>query len=159
MITLPKWPTENEEERKQVLAWACDHLEQRIAAPNRADVRAKQREWLLSDEPALESARNGDYERLRRRYPDLAPHLNPPPLGKGQHKPSTPGVRPGDGGAKLIPIVQEIWREYYGKRNKAVGYGPSALEIAAYFAGTSAPAVEGKRKNAGRTSGKSLLRR
>jgi hypothetical protein len=154
-MTLPPWPTRSKRERQQILKWSSDQIDERLSKreQNANANHAAYFYWLKSDKRAKEAARAGDYAPLRKRYPDLAEFLNPPKRKRRQKKsrPPSPRVDLVTATLQLIPIVQDIWKDHFDKRNKFCGYGPSALQIAAEYEGVSDAALDAKRHNAKRS--------
>lgn len=83
---------------------------------------------------ALYLAAGGDYGPLRKCYPDLAEHLNPPKLGRGQKFKKPKDLDWVGLAAKDVPYVRRLCQKHYGKIRRRRGDTLSAEKIvAAYY--------------------------
>jgi hypothetical protein len=97
--------------------------------------RIRAEKTLSEEERAKAEAEGGNYEPLRKLYPQLARHLNPPKLRSGQRfKPfgSHWDMEMRIVGARSdVYRIRAIWKAAYGKTNRPKDHDQLALKIAA----------------------------
>jgi hypothetical protein len=104
-------------------------------------------DWSNDDAFEIMAAHFGDYEPLRKRYPNLAPFLNPPRLGRGKY-PRKLKDRPSAvvGAAAYVRGIRAALRKLYEGRRPPF----TAPEVAAEIWGCDLDALEAFMKPSGK---------
>jgi hypothetical protein len=132
--------------------WMHSEIDRWLSDNNKNVDGAKFLAWLKArgpDSSAIEAAQSGNIEPLRKLYPHLAPFLTLPTLPHGQKWKDRrlAAYDAATAAAMLVPIIREIWKQHYHKKNRRPEDGYSAVEIAASYLEVKPSAVERKRKN------------
>jgi hypothetical protein len=132
-------PAQKKDWRRRFIQWSCERLDERYSAEyERPQVIDKL--YPATSRPfdpvesALESARCGRIEPLRRLYPHLAEFLHVRP-GRGKHPRITKYRRINERqlAAWAVSCVRRVWQGSYGKTNRSID--PTAHDVVAEFIG------------------------
>jgi hypothetical protein len=126
---LPPWRARSERERRRMVTFVLDQLDQMDIDDSRSIDPDYER-------VGLELAERGDVTLLRLANPRIARFIHPLALKRGQRRRKrrsadrhTDRV---DAAAMDVPRIRDIWRRAYdGVRYRTMGCGPTAAEIAA----------------------------
>jgi hypothetical protein len=95
---------------------------------------------------AMSEAREGNPERLRQLYPELAEFIHSPPPHKRGRRPYAESGQIREMALSEVPAIHQIWRQHFGK-SYAPHHGPTALEIAARRYGLTEAELDNYCKN------------
>jgi hypothetical protein len=151
--TLPRWHARNASERQAMIDWVIAELVWRDAQLSDYFSQAPQSAYRMSRQAfarsqyrsAIDSARYGDLEPLRKLFPEHAEFIHEPPRTRGQHKPKrltgTAWIKQyvadteADLAVRVVKEIREIWREHYKGQFKRQRYhnDVSAEDIAGVY--------------------------